>query len=187
MNTQLKVLLIFNAIMFLIAGVLEWQYYTAHEQAEPQTDYSRSDLISIHARSQSPPVDLDELHRSFRKKIPEPVNISLGTGLIPCQVARQAQLIRIPGDGSGGELSNAAVILFCYNRYTCNSSNTQVYLATNESNQAVLIHVHVDILCMHARSITGCDAPAVITFCPKHDAMKCSITCNRPACVSYFS
>ncbi|KAL3157358.1 hypothetical protein ABBQ32_011839 [Trebouxia sp. C0010 RCD-2024] len=116
MNTQLKVLLLFNAIMFLIAAALEWQYYTAHERAEPQTDYSRSDLISIHARTKSPLVDLDELHRSFRKKIPELVNISLGTGLIPRQGARQAQLVRIPGDGSGGELSNAAVILFCYNR-----------------------------------------------------------------------
>lgn len=129
MNTQLKVLLLFNAIMFLIAAVLEWQYYTAHERAEPQTDYSRSDLISIHARTKSPLVDLDELHRSFRKKIPEPVNISLGTSLIPRQGARQAQLVRIRGDGSGGELSNAAVILFCYNRYACNSTTSSVATA----------------------------------------------------------
>lgn len=118
MNTQLKVLLIFNAIMFMIAGVLEWQYYTAHEQTDAQqTDYSRSDLVSIHARARSPPVDLDELHRSFRKKIPEPVNISLSTGLVPRKPASQPQLVRIPGDGSGGELSNAAVVVFCYNRY----------------------------------------------------------------------
>ena len=117
MNTQLKVLLIFNAIMFMIAGVLEWQYYTAHEQADAQhTDYSRSDLVSIHARARSPPVDLDELHRSFRKKIPEPVNISLSIGLIPRKSTGQPQLVRIPGDGSGGELSNAAVVVFCYNR-----------------------------------------------------------------------
>ena len=117
MNTQLKVLLLFNAIMFIIAGVLEWQYYTAHERTDAQhTDYSRSDLVSIHARTKSPPVDLEELHRSFRKKLPLPVNISLSIGLIPRQVAGQTQLFRIPGDGSGRELSNAAVVVFCYNR-----------------------------------------------------------------------
>ena len=120
MNTQLKVLLLFNAIMFMIAGVLEWQYYTAHEQADPQTDYSTADLVSIHARSKSPPVDLEELHRSFHKKIAQPANISLSTGLIPRQVAGQTQLFRIPGDGSGRELSNAAVVVFCYNRYPKN-------------------------------------------------------------------
>lgn len=133
MNTQLKVLLIFNAIMFLIAGVLEWQYYTAHERADAQIDYSRSDLISVHARTKSPMVDLDELHKSFHKKIPEPVNISLGTGLIPRQVAREAQLVRIPGDGRGGELSNAAVILFCYNRYGCNSIACDVLSSHTQS------------------------------------------------------
>ena len=120
MNTQLKVLLLFNAIMFIIAGVLEWQYYTAHEQPDPQTNYSNADLVSIHARSKSPPVDLDELHRSFRKKMPQPVNVSLGSGLIPRQVAGQTQLFRVPGDGSGRELSNAAVVVFCYNRYPHN-------------------------------------------------------------------
>lgn len=120
MNTQLKVLLLFNAIMFMFAGVLEWQYYTAHERIDPQTDYSNPDFVSIRARSQSPPVDLEELHRSFRKKLPHPVNISSSTGLIPRQVAAQTQLIRIPGDGSGGELSNAAVVVFCYNRYPRN-------------------------------------------------------------------
>ena len=120
MNTQLKVLLLFNAIMFMIAGVLEWQYYTAHERVDPQTDFSNADLVSIHARRKSPPVDLEELHRSFRKKIPQPVNMSLSTGLIPRQGAAQTQLFRIPGDGSGRELSNAAVVVFCYNRYPHN-------------------------------------------------------------------
>ena len=117
MNTQLKVLLTFNAIMFMIAGVLEWRYYTAHEHtAAQQTDYSQSDITSIHARTRSPPVDLDELHKSFRKKIPDPVNISLSTGLIAHKSAGETQLLRIPGDGSGQELSNAAVLVFCYNR-----------------------------------------------------------------------
>lgn len=120
MNTQLKVLLLFNAIMFIFAGVLEWQYYTAHERVDPQTDYSNPDFVSIRARSQSPPVDLEELHRSFRKKIPQPVNTSLSTGLVPRQVAGHTQLVRILGDGSGGELSNAAVVVFCYNRYARN-------------------------------------------------------------------
>lgn len=119
MNTQLKVLLLFNAIMFIIAGVLEWQYYTLHEQTGSQarrSNLAQSDLSSIHARHHNPPIDLDELHMSFRKGIRDPINISLSTGLVPRQGAAQAELKRIVGDGSGNELSNAAVVLFCYNR-----------------------------------------------------------------------
>ena len=153
MNTQLKVLLLFNAIMFMIAGVMEWQYYTAHEPVDPQTDYSNADLVSIHSRSKSPPVDLEELHRSFRKKIPQPVNTSLSTGLIPREVAGQTQLVRIPGDGSGRELSNAALVVFCYNRYPITS-------------------------CI---SITICEA-RYEGICSRHDAMYTHIDATLGAC-----
>ncbi|DBA72905.1 TPA: hypothetical protein ACH3X2_009866 [Trebouxia sp. C0005] len=119
MNTQLKVLLLFNAVMFIIAGLLEWRYYTASEQMDNsarRSAFSRSDLNSLYARSQSPPLDLGELHKSFRKAFPEPVNVSLSTGLVPHRATGQTALKRIAGDGSGKELSNAAVVLFCYNR-----------------------------------------------------------------------
>lgn len=119
MNTQLKVLLLFNAVMFIVAGLLEWRYYAAHQQTDSQarrSDLTRADHGSMYARSRSPPLDLEDLHKSFRKAFPEPINISLSTGLVPQWSAGQAQLRRIVGDGSGRELSNAAVILFCYNR-----------------------------------------------------------------------
>lgn len=119
MNIQLKVLLLFNAVMFIIAGLLEWRYYTASEQMDSsarRAAFSRSDLNSFYARSQSPPLDLGELHKSFRKAFPEPVNVSLSTGLVPHRASGQTALKRIAGDGSGKELSNAAVVLFCYNR-----------------------------------------------------------------------
>ena len=72
MNIQLKVLLLFNAVMFIIAGLLEWRYYTASEQMDSsarRAAFSRSDLNSFYARSQSPPLDLGELHKSFRKSM----------------------------------------------------------------------------------------------------------------------
>lgn len=119
MNTQLKVLLLFNAVMFIVAALLEWRYYTANEQTDGEarrSSFSRSDIKSMHAKSQSPPIDLEELHKSFRKAIHDPLNISLSTGLVPHRAAGQTELKRIPGDGSGGELSNAALVLFCYNR-----------------------------------------------------------------------
>ena len=101
MNTQLKVLLLFNAVMFIIAGLLEWRYYTASEQMDGparRSAFTRTD--SLYARSQSPPLDLGELHKSFRKAFPEPVNVSLSTGLVPHRATGQTALKRIVGDGS---------------------------------------------------------------------------------------
>ena len=117
MNTQLKVLLAFNAVMFTIAGVLEWQYYTAH-QVDRQSHRAELARYELMSRSRSPPIDLEQLHQSFRKAVHDPVNVSsIGNGLVPRHAARHAQLRKVHGDGSGNEMANAAVVLVCYNRY----------------------------------------------------------------------
>ena len=117
MNTQLKVLLAFNAVMFTIAGVLEWQYYTAH-QVDRQSHRAELARYELMSRSRSPPIDLEQLHQSFRKAFHDPVNISSSAnGLVPRRAVRHAQLRKIRGDGSGHEMTHAAVVVVCYNRY----------------------------------------------------------------------
>ena len=129
MNTQLKVLLAFNAVMFSIAGILEWQYYTAH-QVDSQSHRAELARYELMDKSRSPPIDLEELHRSFQNALPRPVNVSLSNALVTRRVAGSAQLRRIKGDGSGKQLTNAAVVLVCYNRYCRASACFSISCAT---------------------------------------------------------
>lgn len=115
MRLQLKLLLGFNAMMFAIAGLLEWRYYIAHSSGSynaPGAQLSRQI-----ASEQQPVLNLEELHKSFRNKLQNSSVDTISHGLVAQPHTHRPAAKSIRGDGSGHELTNAAVVLICYNRY----------------------------------------------------------------------
>ena len=114
MKLQLKLLLVFNAAMFGIAGLLEWRYYTAHD-SDPHKAVDVHGSLNA-ASERRPALNLEELHKSFQNKLQNFTTDTASNGLVALLHAQQAAEPPIPGDGSGHELTNAAIVLICYNR-----------------------------------------------------------------------
>lgn len=117
MNWQLKILLAFNAVMFGVAGLLEWRYYVAPNAAGGISKVSTQVSGSIDAE-RPPALNLEELHKSFQNRLQNVTpNTPLNNGLIAQVATQQATNQHIPGDSSSFQLANAAVLLICFNRY----------------------------------------------------------------------
>ena len=118
MNWQLKILLAFNAVMFGVAGLLEWRYYTAETAVDGIIKVSSQASASIDGEHRLA-LNLEELHKSFQNRLQNiTLNTTLSNGLIAQAAIQQATRERIPGDGSSFQLANAAVLLICFNRYS---------------------------------------------------------------------
>ena len=113
MNLQLKLLLAFNAAMFIMAGLLEWRYYTSHssDPHKAQGTHVPHEVASKHP----PALNLEELHKSFQNKLQNYSVDAASNGLVALPHAKSGTAKPIPGDGSGHELTNAAIVLICYN------------------------------------------------------------------------
>ena len=114
MKLQLKLLLAFNAAMFGIAGLLEWRYYTAHDSSSRKPKAAHASLNA--ASEHRPALNLEELHKSFQNKLQNFTTDTTNNGLVALPHAQQGTESPIAGDGSGHELTNAAIVLICYNR-----------------------------------------------------------------------
>lgn len=129
MKLQLKLLLAFNAAMFGIAGLLEWRYYTAHD-SDPHKAVDVHGSLNA-AAERRPALNLEELHKSFQNKLQNFTTDTASNGLVALPHAQQAAEPPIPGDGSGHELPNAAIVLICYNRYTIAANAEHPVLSTS--------------------------------------------------------
>ena len=148
MKLQLKLLLAFNAAMFGIAGLLEWRYYTAHD-SDPHKAVDAHGSLNA-ASKRRPALNLEELHKSFQNKLQNFTTDTASNGLVALPHAQQAAKPPIPGDGSGHELTNAAIVLICYNRYTI-ATNCKASCPVNLTHSLVQLHfqccVHLLVPC----------------------------------------
>ncbi|KAK9811645.1 hypothetical protein WJX72_007588 [[Myrmecia] bisecta] len=109
MNAKLVVILAINGVMFIVASFVEYNYYATHEHQLPH----HFSATTYAARTDTAPYRHAE-ERPLLAGLAQMRKLGKSSWFAPLSTA--AHDSTIPGDGSGGELSNAAVIVFAYNR-----------------------------------------------------------------------